>query len=555
MLLVVAACCGLMTFSSPAAAQAQASVVEKSLAAPTASPSDGTAPATPPSEGTTPDVVTPDLGDPSSARLLPWQAKPSLDATFAYREPQSAKYLRAAGFQVAVLVGGAAWYYWDKETNQLDWEYSYDWETFRAKLEGSGYSFDSNLFDTNSLAHTGAGTLYYIGARGSRMTIWGALGVAFTSSLFWEFIGEFRERVSMNDMLVTPLGGMAFGESLLQLGAFFDRSCDTMVNRVLSDIFAPSKAYGDLVDGAELLRSSRCDRYGFTRVGYHEFEISAGPRLVRSSGATDAEPYVVGEIRARAETLNLRRFGQPGSGWMSFADGNGSTVEVVAATGTMGTEDFRVDTRALLAGLHYRDIRHGAGGVHGREFLLGAGVGVEYSRHLYGDQSQRLDPVFILEAPALFARWRWLLGARQLDVSLVAAPSYASVGAFALPEYDLLQDRTELTTVARQHGYNHALGISLAPRVVWSGEQVRIGVEARNDRLFAVRAMDREAQSESRAEVSEFRRRARVWFETGPRRGLRFRIDAAARVRRGQIDQLQRRVSEARIGAGLTGVF
>ncbi len=484
-----------------------------------------------------------------------WQVVRAPDKVFSYRTPQSPAYLRAGALQFGVLGAGMGWYYWNKESNQLDWEYNYDWTTFRAKLEGSGYSFDSNLFDTNALAHTGAGTLYYVGARGNRMSIGGALAVAFASSLVWEVIGEFRERVSVNDMLVTPLAGAALGESLFQLAAFFERGCDRPLNHTLALTFAPTKALADALDGAEVLHSSRCDGNGFPRIGYHRFEFSVGSRVVRSAGAGADVPRVLGELRAKTEVVNLRRFGQPGTGWMSFADGNVSSLELVAAAGAVGVSDFRVDARTLLAGLHFRNIRAGHGGSRGHEFLFGAGLGLEYSRHRYGDVHQRHDPAFVLEVPSMLARYRSLSGHTQWDLGLVVAPSYASIGGFALPAYDLQSDRGELTTVARQHGYNHAFGVSLSPRIEWSRDRLRVGFEVRNDRLFASRVLDREAESRSRREVTELRRRLRVWFASELTGVLGFRLDVGARQRVGKIDELVRQASEVHAGAALVGTY
>src|SRR5690606_18494230 len=147
----------------------------------------------------------------------------------------------------------------------------------------------------------------------------------FVSSSSWEVIGEFRERISINDMIVTPLGGAARGEGVTQLATFFDRSCPAPLNRGLGTGLGPFKPYSDLRDGARRLRSRRCDAYGLTRVGEHSFELSVGPRLVVPGRDSNAEPYVVTEGRVRTDIVNLSRYGEPGRGWRSFSDGNVSS--------------------------------------------------------------------------------------------------------------------------------------------------------------------------------------------------------------------------------------
>src|SRR4029453_16757727 len=65
-----------------------------------------------------------------------------------------------------------------------------------------------------------------------------------TTSSVWELAVEHREVVSLNDTIVTGLGGVSIGESLYQVGDYFARSRPTLRNRLLMSLFSPAHAIG-----------------------------------------------------------------------------------------------------------------------------------------------------------------------------------------------------------------------------------------------------------------------------------------------------------------------
>jgi len=481
---------------------------------------------------------------------LGWTIKPSRDTAAWYVEPREPNYWLAVGWQLTVLLAGVGYYYIEKDVNSIDWYYDYSFTTFRDKLIGKGYAFDSNIYDTNFISHSVAGTLYYAGARGSRVGPMGALGIAVASSALWELLGEYRERAALNDMLATPFGGAAFGESLFQLGALFDRSCDSGVTRALAGVFAPGKALADYLDDADPLRPKNCSAFGLPRLGDYRIDLSIGPRWIHSWGETPAESRPAAEAILDTEIINLRRWGRPGRGWTSFSDGNISSLAVTYWADEAGRADVRVRARSAFGGLHYRNIEPVGPGRHGMEFVLSAGLGVEYSRHRYGTKL-REDPMYVLELPSVQGRARWTRGHDKLDFQVVLATTYAGAGSFALEKYAVDNPRSELTSAAEHHGYNHALGVSLIPRAVYSTPSWRLGLHGRSDRMFVVRALDGDDQITSHRPASERRYRGELWFEYGPPRGFRWHVDVAGAQRRGNIDAYRTSMEEVSVGTAL----
>lgn len=93
------------------------------------------------------------------------------------------------------------------------------WE--KLSFQSGTWVFDADDFGTNMVGHPTAGTVYYLIARGNRVSIPEAFAWSFGASLAWELV-EFKEAVSINDVVMTPVGGLALGEAFSQLSAWFD---------------------------------------------------------------------------------------------------------------------------------------------------------------------------------------------------------------------------------------------------------------------------------------------------------------------------------------------
>ena len=482
---------------------------------------------------------------------------PDAGGTFEYSSPAEKHYLRAALEQVGVLGVGLAHYFANRDANSVDWDLDYDWQSFRKKLVGDAYAFDTNLFDTNFLTHPGSGTLYYLAARGNRLSVLESLGYAFASSTVWELFGEFREQVSVNDLVVTPLAGLTIGEASTQLGAFFDRSCPTAANRVLGSALGPSKSLHDAIDGKEPRRESVCDRFGLSASGGHRFRFSAASAAVFS----DAGPGASGEtsLAVSAETRSLRSLGRPGRGWHSFSDGN-----VASLSGTVGFErrnvsNVEIRARSVPAGLHWRNLSALPGfGLRGSEVLLGVLFGSEYAQHRYERPSGKIDRVFVIDAPATTATLVVRRGSQRLEVGLDAGVAFGGIDSFALAEFRRTRSDPSLPTVTSVRGYSHAAGFSLSPSVRLSLDGAELGFDGRADRLYGLRAgtLDRTSSVDPHDAVAEVRRRGRLWLSIGPPGALpRVTLFADGRQRSGTVRDVERTRLELALGASADATF
>ena len=77
---------------------------------------------------------------------------------------------------------------------------------------GTGFTYDFDMFVTNQASHAYHGSTYFNAARTNGYSFWESASFAFGTSFFWEMFLE-AQPASINDIVNTTLGGMAWGET------------------------------------------------------------------------------------------------------------------------------------------------------------------------------------------------------------------------------------------------------------------------------------------------------------------------------------------------------
>ena len=425
-----------------------------------------------------------------------------------YRAPQEAHFVRLTLEEILLLGAGLGQYWYDRDQNSRDWQFNYDWASFRARLNGTAYAFDPNGFDTNFLFHPAAGTLYYLTARSNRFTPFESLAIAFGTSAIWEFFGEFQEKVSVNDVVVTPVAGMAWGETLTQLGAYFLRECPSTANQILGTALAPFTVMHDAIDGAE--RLTVCDG---EPPSAHRFRLQL---LAGETWSEGHSPY--GLLRAGLETevIHLPGFARLGTGSSMFTDGNVSRLRFSTSFSNVDeltVSDLQFLTQTVIAGLHYRNNTVEGGELRRHETVFGFMVGAEYTRHRYDPRVQP-NRVFLLDLPALTTRYYGRTRDLGWELSLDAGGAFGGADSLVLSQKATGAYNPDLTSVAAAEGYNHVVGVTLNPRARFELGVAEVGVEFRGERLVGWRALDRTGKVASSA-IGESRRRTVAWVSLG----------------------------------------
>ncbi|HET7538270.1 MAG TPA: DUF3943 domain-containing protein [Polyangiaceae bacterium] len=461
----------------------------------------------------------------------------------SYRPPERPRYVRLALEELALLGLGLGQYWLDHETNSRDWHFNYDWSSFRARLDGSAYAFDTNFFNTNFLQHPAAGTFYYLTARSNRLSPLESLAIAFGTSAVWEFFGEFQENVSVNDVIVTPVAGMALGETLTQLGAYFLRECPSTSNQILGSALAPFTALHDAIDGAE--RLTVCDGIS---PSWHRFRLQLQGGEAWSEGRS---PYAVLRTGLETEVINLPGFAQPGSESSTFGDGNASRLRFglsFSNVDSFAVSDLSILTQTVVAGLHHRNNRFEGRGLKQSEAIFGLLVGAEYTLHRFDPRAEP-DRVFLLDLPAFSARYYGGTKSVGWELVLDAGGAFGGADSLLLAQKNSGNYNPDLTTVAATQGYNHVIGVKLNPQARLDLGVAQLGVEFRSERLIGWRALD-ESGRNATTPIGEARRRSLAWISLGAPRVERLLFSIGRTERESTLGELRAKRTELSMNLG-----
>jgi hypothetical protein len=92
------------------------------------------------------------------------------------------------------------------------------------KKIADGPELDANNFTTNAVGHLYSGNLYYTAARSNGYGFFPSMLFAVSGSIMWEYLGEFKEQVSANDVVFTGIGGALLGEGLTQTSIYIEKN-------------------------------------------------------------------------------------------------------------------------------------------------------------------------------------------------------------------------------------------------------------------------------------------------------------------------------------------
>lgn len=458
---------------------------------------------------------------------------PPDDPAFHYTKPVRPDYVRAA-IENAIILGLGYVEYINNQANAADWDLSFDWRGMRSKLLLESVSFDNNRFPTNWVTHPGAGIAYYTAARSNRIGVLPSYAMAFASSTFWEYVGEWKEQVALNDVIVTPTAGIALAEPFLQIGALMHRSRQNAGTKFFGWFFAPLKSVHDRMDGLDPKQVDHVDELGLPAEEWHRF------RLGSSIGVTSQERGVTeGEARLRGESriVALPDYGVAGQrgGWFDSAE-----VSELSATLTVSEQskitDFNIAAHILPFGYRWQDVRIADDGeLRGTSFLSGFHVGTEYSTHDYDRDGRRsIDRIGVVAAGATFEDWIHVGGGLSIKSSIDFLASFAGVEAYGLPEYRQYFGDLRLTSVLRYHGYYHAYGATVRPRVEVKYHRLDFGGDFRADYFDSITGLDVEPVARVPESPAHDRRlHTRSWIGWQAARYIRLSLTGEHRDRDG----------------------
>ena len=388
------------------------------------------------------------------------------------------KKTKRAVIELGLLATYSTLTYWASYREWVeDWQYELTCaDQYKRFLTTEAIRFDSNAYHVN-WTHVQAGSFYYQLARTNYLTWAESTLATFASSLFYEYVSEWREVISVNDMIVTTFGGEALGEAWFQLGDYFHHQKSKTL-RALGFInpFNEMNQYIDRKNPAS---------HVYPAAGWHEFALSAG---WRGTSETGRGSFDTGYLSFDSQIVRPSSYGRPGVFRKTLRDTSMSelSLEVALRDRPQGEEHLNDgyaeewDLTTRIVGLAwYRQNIDQLGRGHALSFGLGSALTYLRKRAvLYDSRSVqvKLDP--LPETPTDFRDKMtvahiigpvldWTRFGRGLRFRLVADAylDFAQMGSFAFNAYSAAQPIEGMKTTLNYYGYHYAYGASTSVRV------------------------------------------------------------------------------------------
>lgn len=366
-----------------------------------------------------------------------------------YADPH---YLRA-GIEMLGLLGSGLVYYWVKaEQNKEDW----DFPDISQRFTFEAVRFDNNLFITNHILHGASGTGYYSFARANGLSVPSSLLYSFGTSAVFEWGLEWLEKVSINDLIYTPMGGFAPGEWFNQLGNYLNSAPGGggLGNQLAAATLGFPQYIHRRLDGRGLPPALPTDSLGLSTAYRHRFDIGYGFAAADNDlGRSGIEHDV--DIEARI--ASMPGFLRPGRFATDFGNGNFTDMRTRLSFDSGGWADLDLFFEADLAGRYAQDFRPVPSGIAGDASMYAVASAV---RVIDSWSLDRDDTLALAHLVGPSAKW-WLAGGGALlRLDATASVDFAGVRSLPYRQWEKLYGAQGTKTVLQKHSYYYAIGTS-----------------------------------------------------------------------------------------------
>ena len=249
-----------------------------------------------------------------------------------------------------VIGVGAIWYWRHPAKNS--WDLHFDWTDWRAKMFSTRtIVFDDDLFATNALAHPFAGAIYYQIARGNGLSPLASFVASFLTSTAWEYLGEWDEKPSTNDLILTPAGGAVLGEATYRLGRMFAAGSPSMGNCLGALLFSPVATLNE----ARVCRSGDnqpTDDFGLPARTWHYLSFNLGQAYFSFDGGAVGQALDLGLGVAIVDHRGYRR---PGTGLGALSPGEWTELTWENLISHGGLRGLEIHAGGVWWGRYYRN--------------------------------------------------------------------------------------------------------------------------------------------------------------------------------------------------------
>lgn len=364
-------------------------------------------------------------------------------------ESSTPGHLLTIGEELLFLGAGTTWYWVDREHNLADWDYP----TWKQRLTLEAWRFDNNAFPMNFLAHPLNGAAFYAMPRANGHDVGVSAAYAFATSFAWEFLIEFREKVSINDLIVTQAAGMAIGEFSAKLWHYLNglppnptRAQHALAATVGLPVWVKRRAYGEPVHA-----SGPYDDLGLSAA--FSRRLGLGYQARRHDwgvGSTTVHGVWLG-----GRLSSIPGEGRPGSFEFFFHQADVASLSLFGGFGERARElDLYSDVHLLGLYTQSLDARG-----NGAAATFAASMAYRYRFRDFTSYNDRLGIVH-LPGPGVDLGYR--AGPLAITISSRSSADFAGIHSAAFGDWAEatlgVGDRAK--SILRKHNYHYAWGVS-----------------------------------------------------------------------------------------------
>lgn len=372
---------------------------------------------------------------------------------FEDESPRKKNYLRT-GVEVGVLLSSAmAIYYKNLVFNQVDFDYGLR-DGVKKKLTGEAVLFDDNDKKSN-YGHEWAGVMYYQVARSNGFSSLESFLIAEASSAAWEFM-EYHEVFSINDQILTPIGGYVIGEATYQIACALVAK-NNIAAKALGYTLNPSLGINHGLDAA-FKKNKYAAQPDCKKPRWSDISIKIGMEKGQ-------KPYLPTENKGidwgmDATVINIQDYDKKGKESKLLLDTSMSKM-IVEGNGNQGLVDLNVIAQVVFAAYHQKNLTEDEKGrLSGYEFVVGLGSGSTWRDRgaEYGEKDE--DYYGTINILGANAHANIHINGFNIRADFAVYGDFAMVKAYALEPYKATHDMSNQSSIMQKKGQYWGYGMS-----------------------------------------------------------------------------------------------
>lgn len=445
--------------------------------------------------------------------------------------PRKKNYLRT-GIEIGVQLSAAmAIYYKNLAYNAVDFDY-----TLAGGLKGKYVTFDAWRFDDNdkisNYGHTYAGVMYYQTARSNGFNSLESALITFASSAAWETL-EYHEVFSLNDMVLTPVGGYVIGEATYQISCAL-LSKDSLIAKTLGYTINPNLAINHALEkrksGDKYAAQTDCKKPRFSDISVY-VGLENGMKSYETGNNSD---YNFG---MSATVVNIENYNKEGKEKKMIYD-TAMTKLTAEVNGNDIVTDMKIVAQVVMAAYHEKNLTTDEKGqLRGYDIILSLG-----SASTMNDRgAKELDPnedfygtVNILGATA---HATGLYKGYKVEADFGLYGDFAMVKSFSLEQYKASKGGSlaDEASIIKRKGYYWGTGSSVMASIAASKGRLEVGYETQYSRASSIDKRNR-IESKTGSEFSDTIHLNKMYANFKITKNLKFQIAQEYNVRSGKVN-------------------